>query len=82
MDGKVCLRSKGKTLLGVVNKLWKQKVCRHHSAMFCLITPSNLSAHNLNFHWRWRWWDQIQAIFLNLFYFIFVKKNYNFFLYI
>ena len=19
--------------------------------------------------WRWRWWDQIQAIFLNLFYF-------------
>ena len=24
-----------------------------------------------NFHWRWRWWDQIQAIFLNLFYFSF-----------
>ena len=24
---------------------------------------------NLNFHWRWRWWNQIQAIFSNLFYF-------------
>jgi hypothetical protein len=21
------------------------------------------------FHWRWRWWDQLQATFLNLFYF-------------
>ena len=27
MGGKVCLRCKGKTLLGVVNKLLKQKVC-------------------------------------------------------
>jgi hypothetical protein len=26
MGGKVCLRCKGKTLLGVVNKLRKQKV--------------------------------------------------------
>ena len=36
--------------------------------MFCLYT---FPAHNLNFHWRWRWrwWAQIQAIFLNLFYF-------------
>ena len=29
----------------------------------------NFPTNNLNFHWRWRWWDQIQAIFLNLFYF-------------
>ena len=27
MDGKVCLRCKGKTLLGVVKKLLKQKNC-------------------------------------------------------
>ena len=26
--------------------------------------------YNFNFHWRWRWWDRIQAIFLNLFYFM------------
>ena len=26
-------------------------------------------AHNLNFHWRWWWWNQIEAIFLILFYF-------------
>ena len=43
MGGKVCLRCKGKTLLGIVNKLWKQKVCWHHPAMFCLITSSKLS---------------------------------------
>ena len=27
MGGKVCLRCKGKTLLGIVNKLLKAKVC-------------------------------------------------------
>ena len=45
-------------------------VCWHFPAMFCLYTSSKFfHTHNLNFHWRWRWWDQIQAIFLNLFYF-------------
>ena len=39
MGGKVCLRSKGKTLLGI----WKQKICWHHLAMFCLITSRKLS---------------------------------------
>ena len=38
MGGKVCLRCKGKTLLGVVNKLLKT----HHPTMFCLITLSKL----------------------------------------
>ena len=27
---------------------------------------------NLNFHWSWRWWDRIQAIFLNLFHFMYI----------
>ena len=36
MDGKVCLRCKGKTLLGIVKKLLKTKV--------------NFTANNLNFH--------------------------------
>ena len=58
MGGKVCLMGKGKTLLFVYKCL--------------LTTPSNVwpftfSTHNLNFHWRW--WDQIQTIYLNLFYF-------------
>ena len=43
MGGKVCLRCKGKTLLGVVNKLLKVKI-------FCPITSNKLSPHNLNFH--------------------------------
>ena len=43
MNGKVCLRCKGKTLLDIVNKLLKRKFCWHHPAMFCLITPSKLS---------------------------------------
>ena len=68
MGGKVCLRCKGKTLLGFVNKLLKAK---------CLLRlPSNILPYylnfptdNLNFHWRWSWWDWIQSIFLNLFYF-------------
>ena len=63
MGRTVCLRCKGKTLLGIVNKLFGWQ----HPAMFCLYT---FPAHNLNFYWTWRWWDQIQAIFLNLFYFI------------
>ena len=36
--------------------------------MFCRITWT-FPVNNLIFHWRWSWWDQIQAIFLNLFYF-------------
>ena len=60
MDGKVCLRCKGKTLLGIVNKLLKTKSL--------LKSPSNVllyyfSANNLNLYWRWRWWNQIQTIF-------------------
>ena len=36
---------------------------------FALLPQIYFPAHNLNFRWRWRWWDQIQAIFLNFFYF-------------
>ena len=62
MGGKVCLRVKVKTLLGIVNKLVVFKSL--------LTTPSNVLplhlkqtflANNLNFHWRW--WNQIQATF-------------------
>ena len=56
-------KSKGKTLLGSVNKLWKQKVCWQHPGLFCLSPQANFPTHNLNFHWQWRWWDQIQATF-------------------
>ena len=42
MGGKVYLRCKGKTLLGVVNKLLKA-ISWHHQAMFHLITSSKLS---------------------------------------
>ena len=37
---------------------------------FAFTPQANFPAHILNFHWRWRWWDRMQAIFLNLFYFI------------
>ena len=57
---------KAKHCLVLSTNFLYSKVCWQHPAMFWLyIFPS----HNLNFHWRWRWWDQIQAIFLNLFYF-------------
>ena len=43
------------------------KVSWQCPAIFCLTHQLDFPANNLNFHW-W-WWDQIQAIFLNLFYF-------------
>ena len=61
MGEKVCFRCKGKT-----TNFWKQKVWWHHPAMLCLITSIKFPT----IIWRWRWWDQIQSIFLNLFYFI------------
>ena len=60
MGRKVCLRCKFKALLRVVN-ITQQ--------CFALLRQVNIPAKNLNFLWRWRWWDQIQAIFLKLFYF-------------
>ena len=65
MSRKVCLRCKGKTLLGVVNKLLK-------TISFASLPQVNFPSNNLNFQWSWRWWDWIRAIFLNIFYF---KKN-------
>ena len=67
MDGKVCLRCKGKTLLGVVDKL--KKFVDITQQCFALLPRVNFPGNNLNFYWRCRWWDRIQAIFLNLFYF-------------
>ena len=63
------MRCKGKTLLDIENKKYveiTQQCC-------ALSIQVNFPANNLNFHWRWRWWDQMKVIFLNLFYFTFVK---------
>ena len=46
-----------------------QKFVDNDQQCFAFIPQANFTAHNLNFHWRWRWWDEIQTIFLNLFYF-------------
>ena len=51
------------------------EACWHHvfkSLLQYFASPSqaNFPAHDLNFHWRWRWWDQIQATFWNIFYFM------------
>ena len=62
MGGKVCLRCKGKTLLGVVNKLLKnKKFVDITQQCFALLPQVNFPANNLNFHWSRRWWDRIQA---------------------
>ena len=66
MGRNLCLSCKGKTFLVVVNKLLNTKILLTISSKVLLL---HLFTHNLNFHWRWRWWDQIHAIFLNLFYF-------------
>ena len=78
MDGKGCLRCKGKTLLGVVNKTFKKKKFVDITQQcFAFLPQVNFPVHNLNFHWRWWWWDQIQGIFLNLFYFTFSNECLN-----
>ena len=64
MGGTVCLRCKGKTLLGVVNKLLK--TISWFTSPSNVLPQVNFPANNLNFYCRWRWWDQI---FLNIFYF-------------
>ena len=58
----VCWKCKGKTLLSIVNKLWKQKVCWQNPAMLSLITSSKLSSQ-LFVIWIFTkgWWDLIQA---------------------
>ena len=68
MGGKVCLRCKGKRLLGVVNKLLKVK-------SFAFTPQANFPAHILNFYYkRWRWLDWMQAVFL-IFFTLFLFAN-------
>ena len=50
MGGKVCLRCKGKTLLGVVNKLLKiKKFVDITQQCFALLSQVNFPANNLNY---------------------------------
>ena len=48
---------------------WNKKFVHMTQQYFALLPQVNFPANNLNFHWRRRWRDQIQAIFLNIFYF-------------
>ena len=50
MSMKICLRSKGKTLLGVVNKLLKTKSVDITQQCFALLPQANFHVNNLNFH--------------------------------
>jgi hypothetical protein len=51
MGGKVCLRCKGKTLLGIVNKLLEKKTFVDITQQcFALLSHANFPANNLNFH--------------------------------
>ena len=51
LGGKVCLRCKGKTLLGVVNKLLKtKKFVDITQQCFALLPQVNFPNNNLNFH--------------------------------
>jgi hypothetical protein len=43
MGGKVCLKCKGKILLGIINKFLKTKSLLTSPTLFCLITSSKLS---------------------------------------
>ena len=50
MDGKVCLRCKGKTLLDAINKFLKTKrLLTSPNNFFALLPQVKFSIHNLNF---------------------------------
>ena len=49
LGGIASLKCKGKTFLGIGNKLLKKKVCWHHPAMVCLYTWSKLSRPEFEF---------------------------------
>jgi hypothetical protein len=51
VGGKVCLRCKGKTLLGIVNKLFSFKSLLT-TPSFAFTPQVNFPAHNLTFHLR------------------------------
>ena len=70
LAGKVCLKCKGKTLLGIAKKLSKTKslLTSPSNVLSVLLRQVNFPANGLNFHWSW--WFYIKAIFWNLFYFI------------
>ena len=74
MGGKVYLSWNGKPLLGFVNKLFFVDITQQG---FALLPQVNFPVNDLNFYKRWRWWEQIQAIFLNLFYFNGVMEKYS-----
>ena len=65
--GKFTSGNKAKHCWALSANFMYSKVCWQHPAMLCIY---NFPSHNLNFHWKW--WDQIQVIFLNLFYFTFL----------
>ena len=62
MGRKVFLRFLAKQSWALPTNFWKQKVCCHHPAMFCLVTSMILIFTEGD-------WIEIHAIFLNLFYF-------------
>ena len=76
MGGKVCLRciTSQQNVAGCCEQTFEnKKFVDIIQQCFVLLRQVNFPVNNLNFHWRWRWRDQIQAIFLNLFYFMILK---------
>ena len=69
VGGKVWLRCKSKTLLGIVNKLLIKRNMDITQQCFALLPQVIFPVNNPNFHRKWRWWDWIQVIILNRFYF-------------
>ena len=73
-EGKFAWGVKAKHCWALSTNFWKQKFVDITQQCFALSPQVNFPGDNLNFHWRQRWWDQIQAIFLNLFYFTYLTS--------
>ena len=70
MSREVCLRCKRQYIAVLCQQTFENiKYVDITRQCFALLPQVNFPTNNLNFHIKWRWWDQIQAIFLNLFFF-------------
>ena len=70
MVGKITWGNKAKHCWVMSKTFCFQKFVDNDQQCFAFTPQANFPVKNLNFHWRWRRWDQIQAIFLIIFYFL------------
>ena len=74
--GKFAWTVKAKHHWALSTNFWNKKIVDITQQCLASSPQVNFHTNNLNFYWRWR--DQIQAIFLNVFYFKLRQRLHNY----